>query len=67
LAINAAVDSAVRLKKLVDAKLAPIVFKDVPLSARRCSALFGYLNAENRSDKNRIPKDKKQKKTDYIE
>ena len=68
-AIIAAYDSAARLKRLIDAKLAPIIFRDPNLlSARRCAALFGYNEAEAKSERNRIPKDKKQnKKVDFID
>lgn len=69
-AVIAAYDSAARLKRLIDAKLAPIIFKDPNLlSARRCAALFGFNEAEARSERNRIPKEPKNKKknVDYID
>lgn len=59
--VAAAANSASRLKRLIDSKLAPILFGPDDLSARRCAAYFGYLNAEHRSDKNRFPKKKPEK------
>lgn len=67
-ALIAAADSANRLKRLVDGKLAALVFSDPDdLSARRVAAYMGLLNAEARSDKNRFKKQKESPKVDYID
>jgi hypothetical protein len=66
-AILAAANSASRLQKLVDGKLAPIIFGPDDLSARRVAAYFGLKSAEGRSDKNRFKKEKEKPKVDYID
>jgi hypothetical protein len=63
--ILAAADSASRLKKLIDGKLAQIMFGPNDLSARRCSAYLAYLNAIDKSEENRFKEiDKKPSNTD---
>jgi hypothetical protein len=53
--VIAAAESANRLKRLIDANIANLVFKDKDdLGARRVAALFGYLNAESKSESNRF-------------
>jgi hypothetical protein len=68
--IKAAAESASRLKRLIDSKLAFIVFGPNDVSARRASALFGLLAAENRSERKGIKEasnPKKKSRTTYID
>lgn len=53
--VLAAVESASRLKRAIETKTAPLIFKNAnDLSAKRCAMYYAYVNAENRSERKRL-------------
>lgn len=59
--VLAAAERGSTLKRLIDTKVAQIIFKPDDISAKRYTAMVAYLQAEARSDKNRFPKNEDKK------